>query len=253
MSVAREPRHAGLRARIGIIVPSSCRRVEQDLVPALPAGIVGHLARVRMTGPHHMPLHDLIPRLADAAAMLADADCDIIIFNCTSSSMSEGSDGEAMVVRALEQASQRQVTTAAAAVRAAMQTLQTRTVALATPYSEASTARVAAFLRSASLDVLQTMALDFGSSDLSCSTPADTWMRIVEELVPSGADTIFLSCANVDTFGLIEQVEPRFGRQMVTTNQAILWHSVRTLGFDDPLPGLGRLGVMAGRTETLAA
>jgi maleate isomerase len=249
----REPRHAGLRARIGIVIPSSCRRVEQDLIPALPKGVVGHVARLRMTGPHHASLQDLLPRLAEAAANLADADCDLIVFNCTSSSMSEGSDGERQVVSAMQQASGRRITTAGAAVRRAMLALPARKVALATPYSEQSTARVAAFVRAAGMDVVKARALQFPTSDDSCGTPSSYWMEIVENLASTDADTIFLSCANIDTFSIIEEIEHRFGRQVVTTNQAVLWDSLRQLGFSERIAGIGRLGSIPAASETQAA
>jgi maleate cis-trans isomerase len=206
-----------------------------------------------MTGPHHAALHELLPRLAEAAANLADADCDLIVFNCTSSSMSEGSDGERQVVSAMQQASGRRITTAGAAVRRAMHALDARKVALATPYSEQSTARVAAFIRSAGMDVVRARALHFPTSDQSCGTPASFWMEIAEDFASTDADTIFFSCANIDTFGIIEEIERRFGRQTVTTNQAVLWDSLRQLGFQEPVLRIGRLGTIAAVPDTQAA
>jgi maleate isomerase len=253
MKSVREPRGGNLRARIGIVIPSSCRRVEQDLIPALPKGVVGHVARLRMTGPHHAPLPELLPRLAEAAANLADADCDIIVFNCTSSSMSEGSEGERQVVAAMQQASGRPITTAGAAVRRAMLALSSRKVALATPYSEASTARVANFIRAAGMDVSEARALSFPTSDQSCGAPSSFWMEIVQGLAATDADTIFLSCANTDTFGIIEEIERRFDRRVVTTNQAVLWDSVRRLGMNETIAGIGRLGAAAAPAEAQAA
>ena len=46
-------------ARIGLIIPSSNRMVEQEMARFFPAGVVPHVARLRMTGPHHVALDEI--------------------------------------------------------------------------------------------------------------------------------------------------------------------------------------------------
>jgi maleate cis-trans isomerase len=67
--------------RIGLIIPSSNRMVEQEMVRVLPAGVTAHVARLRMTGRFERPIEDLLPAVADAAATLNDARCDAIAFH----------------------------------------------------------------------------------------------------------------------------------------------------------------------------
>src|SRR5208282_5462453 len=89
--------------RIGLIIPSSNRMVEQEMVRHVPPGVVAHVMRLRMTGAHNVPLDALMPRVTEAAAMLADARCDVTAFHCTASSMSEGAAGEEKLLAALRQ------------------------------------------------------------------------------------------------------------------------------------------------------
>lgn len=64
--------------RLGLIIPSSNRMVEEEMVRHLPPAVVAHVARLRMTGAHHVPIDRLIPRAEEAAATLADARCEVI-------------------------------------------------------------------------------------------------------------------------------------------------------------------------------
>ena len=57
-----------MTARIGLIIPSSNRMVEGEMVQHLPPGVVAHVARLRMTGVHRVAIEGLVPRLMKAAA-----------------------------------------------------------------------------------------------------------------------------------------------------------------------------------------
>ena len=78
------------RARIGFIIPSSNRVVEPQMQHYAPPGVVAHFARLRMTNRHRKPLPDLLPEILDSVALLMDSRCDVIVFQCTGTSMSGG-------------------------------------------------------------------------------------------------------------------------------------------------------------------
>ena len=85
----REP-NAYVRARIGLIIPSSNRLTEPQFHRYCPPGVEPHVTRLRLTQPHGRPPLKMLPEIRQAAQFLADARCDIIVFHCTGSSMEEG-------------------------------------------------------------------------------------------------------------------------------------------------------------------
>src|SRR5262249_37524313 len=91
-------------ARIGLIIPSSNRMVEQEMVGAFPAGVQAHVTRLRMTGANHVAFADLLPRIEDAGRALVDARCDAITFHCTAHSMEGRSPGYGQILSALARA-----------------------------------------------------------------------------------------------------------------------------------------------------
>src|SRR5262245_34810887 len=121
--------------RIGLIIPSSNRMVEQEMVRHVPPGVQAHVARLRMTGPHHGPLDQLLPRVEDATRTLTDAKCDVVAFHCTANSMGEGVDGEERVLAALRRAGAPRVLTTATAIRRALDALRAKRIVLVTPYN----------------------------------------------------------------------------------------------------------------------
>ena len=110
-----------MTARIGLIIPSSNRMVEEEMVRHVPPGVTAHVARLRMTGAHRVTLDALMPQVEQAAGTLTDARCDVVAFHCTANSTSEGMAGEAKLLDALRRAGAKHVTTTASAIRHALE------------------------------------------------------------------------------------------------------------------------------------
>ena len=223
-----------------MIIPSSNRMVETEMVRALPEGATAHVARLRMTGQYNRSLEQLLPDVTVAAATLADAKCDAIAFHCTANSTSAGEDGEAMLLAALRAATTGAVTTTATAIREALDAFGAKRVVLVTPYTAAVTDHEAAFFNAAGYAVIATVAKDLGGSDAYCSTPAESWEAALIAAARDDADAYVLSCANIACFGIIERVEARLGKPVVTSNQSVLWATVRAASAPRP-ERLGRL------------
>ena len=228
-------------ARIGLIIPSSNRMVEQEMVRALPAGVQAHVTRLRMTGPHHVPLEELLPRIEEAARTLVDAKCDVVAFHCTATSTEAGLVGEERALAAVARAGTPQATTTATAIRRAFAAVGARRVVLVTPYDARTTEEEAAFLRSAGYDVLAAKGFALGGSDQFCATPAQYWLERTLELARPDADAYLISCANIATFAVIDELERRLERPVVTSNQSVLWDALCRLSWRERGMCPGRL------------
>ena len=51
-----------------------------------------------------------------------------------------------------------------------------------------------------------------------------------------GVDAVFLSCAALPAMGQIEAIEETIGIPVVTSNQAMIWHSLRLVGNNSYFP-----------------
>jgi maleate isomerase len=216
----------------------------------MPPGIVPHITRLDM---HNVPLTALAPKLLEAAALLAKSKCDVTVFQCTGSSMSGGVEMEKRIVRDMSALTGRPALSAASSVTAALQALGARRLVFISETEQAGHDKKAAFLREAGYELLASKAASLPGTDSYCITPPQFWYDLAMSQRRDDADAIFISCANIHSIDVIEAIERDLGKPVVTSNQAALWHALRTIGIDDSVPGLGKLLTIKGAARPAAA
>ena len=242
-----------MTARVGLIIPSSNRMAEQEMVPAFPEGVQAHVTRLRMTGANHLGLDELLPRIEEATRALVDARCDVVAFHCTANSMEGGKAGEQQILAALARAGAARATTTITAIQRALAALDARRIVLLTPYSAQTTEHEAEFLRGAGYDVLSAKGFALAGSDAYCATPPQFWHDRVIAAAHPDAEAYLVSCANISVFGVIDELEARLQRPIVTSNQAVIWDALRLIGWRAPPRRVGRLFAMRAAGETVHA
>jgi maleate cis-trans isomerase len=229
------------RARLGFIIPASNRMVEPQMARLCPPGVVPHFMRLRMTNRYKRPLPEMLPAILDAAAHLMDAKCDIVVFQCTGTSMSGGVDMDEHVVSEIANATQRPAISTAGAVKAALAALGARRLVFISETASEGHDKKRKFLREAGYEIVADKAAALPGSDAYCVTPPAFWYDMAMGLRNDAADAVFISCANISSIEVIDNLERDLKKPVVTSNQAALWCALRTLGFSDAIPGLGAL------------
>ncbi len=235
-----KPEHP-TRPRYGMIIPAVNCAAEPHAARFTPAGVTAHTTRLRMTGQYTMALDDLLPRVAEAAAMLADAGCDPVVFHCTANSMADGPAGERRISETIEKATGGKSTTTASAVMAALEVLGVKRLVLVSPYRRSTHEHEIEFLEEAGFEVVGETNLGFDNADDFYAVTPEEWVDIVASVKNDSADAYFVSCANIRATEAIEQMEERLRRPVLTSNQVVIWQALRLSGIDSPVPGLGRL------------
>jgi maleate isomerase len=226
------------RARIGMIIPSTNRTVEKELVAAYPAGVGVHIARVPWKG---VAPEDLRVSVAAAAQTLADAACKVIVFNCTASSMEHGAEENDRLLEAIGRSGAKPATTATA-IMDGVGALGVRSIALLTPYTREVTRRQRAFFEDALIEVVRSVYTAANRSSDYCFLPSQHWLEELTHAPAAGVDAHLLSCANLACLDIIDAAEERLGRPVLTSNQCVLWATLRHAGIVDPVSGIGQLG-----------
>ncbi len=206
-----------------------------------PDGVVPHFNRIGMTGRHKAPLEDLMPRIIEAAELLADAKCDVIVLQCTGTSMSGGVDMERRLIRNMTDATGRPCLTTASSLNAALGALGAKRIVFVSETKQPGHDKKLNYLKQAGYDIVADKAACLDNSDAYCTTPPEFWFEKVRAMKDDRADTYFVSCANIHAIDVIEALEAELGRPVVTSNQVALWCGLRTVGIMDAVPGLGRL------------
>lgn len=230
-----------VQARIGLIIPSSNRLAEPQFHKYAPAEVGVHVTRLRMTGAWHRPLGELQGVIAEAAAALSDTKPGIIVFHCTASSMEEGLRGEAAVIDTIQKASGCPAITTGQAITEALKRLEIRRLVLVSPYIEKTHRHEIQYLREAGFTVIHDLGLGLSGGDEYLTVTPDRWKDVVWENQRPEAEGYLLSCTNTTMIEVIEDLEQRLKKPVVTSNQAALWACLRKLGVNTRLNGLGQL------------
>ena len=237
------------RARIGVITPFSNTNLEADLVLLRPPGVSFHVARAGGYDLDEVPDSAQMRKFARAGldgvlGLLMAARPDIVLYGCTSATLSSEPAYDRRFRLAIEEAAGVPAVTAAGALVGGLRDLGARRVAFCSPYTEALNREGAAFLEAAGFEVVRTAGIgrdlgNYGQSELEPGEVFRLGMRADHE----DAEAIVLSCTDMRAVEVIEALEDRTGKPVVTSNQAMVHAALARLGLEGRVPG--RLGYPA--------
>lgn len=214
------------KAHVGVIVPAVNRTCETQFHNHAPAELGIHTMRARIAGKWSRPVEELKPEITMVTEMLAECQPDLMVYNCTASSMKEGPDGERRILDIMQQAAGIPAISTSAAVAEAFAHFGIKSVVVVTPYPKNDD--ILFYLDKIGVRVVNNVALKLPPAEYSTVTP-DEWCDIAEKNDSKDADAIFLSCAATTQIDAVSPLEARLGKPVVNSNQAVLWASLMRL------------------------
>jgi maleate isomerase len=223
--------------RVGMVIPSLNVVVEDDLRRELPTNVGFHIGRVRLARTAgRVTQAALLDAGRDAvaqSALLADAGVDVIAFNCTGASLSDGPDGAERLRREIATSTGTSATTTILAVVRALRASGLKRIVHVCPFTPEFSTDEAAFLRASGFDVVASSGLNFTDARLAARLSPDEIADTAARLDRPEADGLFLACANVRAMEATAGLQRRLGKPVVTSNQAIIWDVLDMLGHSD--------------------
>ena len=55
------------------------------------------------------------------------------------------------------------------------------------------------------------------------------------------ADALFVSCTALPALKIIDQLEEKIKKIVLSSNQTLIWDSIRSVGYKEPVSGYGKL------------
>lgn len=230
----------GSRLRAGVLIPSGNSVAEPEIRAMLPREVSMLVTRLSLRGSSKAELMRMLDQLEVASALLADAEVDCIVFHCTAVSTfaPELADG---IRERIQAASGIKCFTTADAIIGGLRRLKARRVSLLTPYIDEVHAREIAFLEANGFEV-------GGGSNLGINTNADMGTLRPEAIlgwamdkIDRHADACLISCTAIKSAPVIARLEQALHLPVLTSNQSMVWHLLRSNGIDGHVEGYGRL------------
>jgi arylmalonate decarboxylase len=235
--------HYGWRARIGILIPSINVVMEPEMNLMAPAGVSIHAARLVISGPSSGESYaEMSAQAGDAALQLKIIDPSVVAFGCTSCGFVES---EKDIKKRIEDAACVPVVTTSGAVVEALNFLNIRSIAVATPYVAFINDEEEKWLKAEGFEITDFQGLELGKDEyhrkLIGRQPAEIAYGLASRVARSKPECVFISCTNFASAVMIEALEADLGIPVITSNQATLWAAIRSAGLNLKMEGYGRL------------
>jgi maleate isomerase len=175
-----------------------------------------------------------------AAQLLADARVDLIAFHCTAASTLEPGLIEE-IKKSIEDKTGISATTTGHAATAALHALKVQRIAFVCPNRLETHQREIQFFRSHDFEVVADRCMGIVEAEKFPAIEPDAFADLVLGLDADRAEAVFIGCTAVRSAEAIEDLEKKLGRPVLTSNQAMVWHALRTSGIADQVTGFGRL------------
>ena len=234
------------RARIGVVAPFTNTNLEADFALLRPAGVSCHVARAGGYDPDAIPDSERMRAFAragldDALALLLPARPDVILYGCTSATLSMGPDDDRDFRARIEDRAGVPAVTAAGALVEALDDLGAETVGFCSPYTEALNREAAAFLEACGKRAVRSVYVgeDLDNDGQNGLEPREVFALGLRADCEE-ADAIVMSCTDMRAVETIEALEARVGKPVVASNQAMFHVAFGRLGLPDRT--MGRLG-----------
>lgn len=217
-------------ATLGLIVLQVDQTIEQDFRRLFPIDVALHVSRVP-SGADLNPdtIAEMEVALPGAAALLPPAaQFDAIGYACTSGTTLIGAARVAALI--MDAASTAAVTDPLTAALAALKAVEARSISIVSPYIESVAAPIQHAFEAAGFAV--PAALSFGEEIEARVARIDphSIRAAARQAAVQGSDAIFLSCTNLRTLDIIDDLEAELGRPVLSSNQVLAWHMAQLSG-----------------------
>jgi maleate isomerase len=232
--------------RIGMITPSSNTMVE-PLTSAMTAHLLDdlsvHYARIPVT---RIALDqgslDQFERdaMLNAARLLADAKVDVICWNGTSGAW-KGTEADRAICAAITAETGIPATTGTLAQIEAFRVHGIKKYALAVPYTKDVHDAIVPVYAGEGFECVNSAYLGISTNFAFAEVGLDTLRALIRKADHPDAEAVVVICTNLAAARVVERLEQMLGKPVHDSLVVSLWHPLRMIGWQQPIPGWGRL------------
>ena len=239
----KSKRPYGWRARIGLIVPSPNTVAETEFWRMAPDGVTIHTTRLLYRADEvDDPLTDMEQFLPQTLEELRGLEVDVVAYSCTASALRTP---HGHTQDEISQALDLPTVTTMGTILDAFRALGVTKIAVGSPYPDAVNDAEREYFESQGLTVTADEGLVLFEAQerlrhMNLVREEDV-EALAEKIDSPEAQAVFLSCADLATLGVIDTLEKKLGKPVITSVQATFWGSLRAAGIEDRIEGCGRL------------
>jgi len=238
-----EPKYnSNSNPRIGLIALASDFMIEKDFINVIKDKDIDFFVnRIECYNP--LTRENLIKMSEKVTEVtkdiLPDEKLDCVVYACTSGTIAAGySSIEKKVKIAKPEA---KVTTPSTAAIKALKKLKIQKLSIFTPYSKKLNDEVVEYFKKEKFDVTSNSYFDI-ESDIDIGKVDQNYLyEVLSKIDLIDADALFVSCTALPVLQIIEKLEKKLNKPVLSSNQALIWDTLENIDKNISIHGFGKL------------
>jgi maleate isomerase len=236
------------RAQFGLILPSTNTVVEAEFNWMRVEGVSWHTGRIFIPNPvldddasFVAFLESLRTEIGSAVKGVMTAKPDYLVMGMSAETFWGGKEGAEEFKKWMQDLSGLDVTTGAAACKAALDTYGAKRIGVITPYQPVGDQQVVDFFTQMGYEVVAIHGLKCDTATSIGDVTPDEIKAAFRAVDGADVDLLIQAGTNLPAARVAAEMEVELGKPVIAINTATVWHAYRTNGIDDRLEGFGSL------------
>ena len=171
--------------------------------------------------------------------ILPDERINTIAYGCTSGTIAIGEDKVKEKILLAKQDCY--VTTPVTSAIKAFKQMNVRKIALFTPYPDAVNKTILDYFTQKSIEVSSFTSLNINLDSEIAQVDPNYILEISSKLKIKNADALFISCTALPVLDILDKLENKIQKPVLSSNQTLIWDTIRSVGCKSPIKGYGKL------------
>jgi len=228
--------------RIGLLALSTDLTIERDfqsICHSLPINLF--VNRIHNENPltkeNLLKMYDQLESITEK--ILPGEKINTVAYGCTSGTIAIGEDKVKEKIQLAKPGCH--VTTPITSAIKAFNKMNVKKIAVFTPYPESVNKTISEYLIKKNINVtsFSTFNLDL---DVDFARVDSKYLsEILTKLIINDADALFVSCTALPALEILDEVEKKINKPVVSSNQTLIWDTIRSAGYKSSVEGYGKL------------
>ena len=164
---------------------------------------------------------------------------DCVAYGCTSGTIAAGYESiQKKIKNAKPEAI---VTTPSTASIKALKKLNVNKIAIFTPYSKKLNNEVLDFFKKENFEIKANSYFGI-ESDIDIGKVDPNFLyEVLSKMNLNGAEALFVSCTALPVLSIIDRLEDKLKKFVLSSNQTLIWDSLNAIGYKNNIEGFGKL------------
>jgi len=228
--------------RIGLLALSTDLTIERDfqsICHSLPINLF--VNRIHNENPltkeNLLKMYDQLESITEK--ILPGEKINTVAYGCTSGTIAIGKDKIEEKIKLAKPGCY--VTTPITSAIKAINKMKIKKIAVFTPYPESVNKTIFEYFSKQNIEILSFSSFNLDSDLEIGKVDPNYLLEVLTKMDTGSSDALFISCTALPVLKILDHVETKIRKTVLSSNQTLIWDSIRSVGYKNSVTGYGQL------------